>query len=159
MTVWLALGALSQTASPLTLEEEWSNAMIYTDRHVLAAFGSAFGGLIGVGCGALALVVGADLLFPLGGEGLARSAIGAGLTLVGVGGVFGGLWLTLYSGGYAAVFLSQRSELAEIGVAQGWRRRTGLILPADSEANVLVKTRDTPYEWVELFRALTATSP
>jgi len=156
LLIWLPVSSLAQGESSLTLEEEWSNAMVYTDRHILSAFGSAFGGLIGIGCGAVALAVGWDLLFPLGAEGLARSAMGAGLSLVGAGGILSGLWLTLYSGGYAAMFLSERADLAEIGDAQGWRRHGGLIVPEDSAAAVLVKTSDTPYEWVELLRELTA---
>ena len=156
LIVWVPLSVLSQNGSSLTLEEEWSNAMYYTDRHVLSGIAATSGGLMGVGIGTLWMVAGIGLLFPLGSEGLIPSVLGGGMCVLGAGSGIGGLLFTLYAGAGTAMFLSQRSELIAIGRDQGWLRRAEFLHASDPSARALVKASDAPYDWVELFRRLTS---
>ena len=159
MLVWTPISGLAEDSPPLSLEYEWSNAMYYTDRHVITALGSAVGGTIAMGFGALALATGWRMAFPRGDQELGQTALGAGLSLLGAGGLLGGLWLAIYSAGYSYVYISQRTELLATGDRHGWVRDRNLIEPIDPQVRILVKPSDTPYDWLRLFSEFAAESP
>jgi hypothetical protein len=141
---------------PLTLEEEWSNAMIYADRDLLLGLSSLACGLTILGAGVYAVILGAGLLLPVEMGALGRSVLGAELCILGGSTAWFGFRFSLIVGVLGYAYLMNWQQLSEFGKVQGWNRQRSLVLPENPAVEVLVKPTDAIEDWI---RILTGTEP
>ena len=145
---------------PLTAEEEWSNAMLYTDRLVLGALGGTAAGAGFLGACGWAVIKGFDLLLSLESPGMLRAGTGVVMVFGGALWARAGILWTALAGIQWSLLSDQRDELLAIGESQGWERQDEIVIPEDPGAAMRVDpAQGDPGGWIEWFKEILEPTP
>jgi|GEM_PF-3079302 len=136
---------------PLTLEQEWSNAMLYTD-FILESMGLLGGAVLAPILTIYGFAVGVDLLFPIEVGAFGRSALGIGLCAFTGAISLDVLRWSVLAGFFSASWVVYRLQLAALGREQGWTRDPVLVEPEHPDEDVLIKPDVYIVQYLDLLR-------